>query len=172
MDGIFIGIVSGVMASLCFSVFLFLIRPKIRLSEQICKDPGSPESKTYVYRIKVVNLTPAMLTKLKYSFQYCEEHPDGITSSTAILARCPPLLSIDKYKNKKNYTDYAVRISYEIDPLRLPVIDDVYFRFTFIACHSYSNTSLTVKKKYKSTDEILEGHFETGKSTKILTTRH
>lgn len=165
---IFIGVVSGVIASMCYALFMFFIRPKVKISDHICvENAGKPN---VTYRIKVVNCTFAMLSDLKYALEYCEMHDDGIKTVTQVAPLKQPLISINRYSFRKNHTDYAVRLSFDIDPLKYPLNDKCKLVFTFIAKHSFSNTSTCVEKEYYAKD-IIEGVFETKRSTQIVLTK-
>lgn len=159
------GIVSGIIASICFSLFLMLIKPKIKISDQICVE--NEGTKDVVYRIKIVNRTFAMLTNLKYILYYCEMHGDGISTITEIQPRKTPIISIDRFNLKKDNTDYAVRISYDIDPVAYPLNDKCKLEFTFMADHSWSSTTKCIKKEYYK-DDLVSGVFESDKSVKII----
>lgn len=159
------GVISGIVASLCFSVFLLLIKPKVRISNEICREKETATS--VVYRIKIVNHTYAILTNLKYTLHYCKMRGDGINEIIEIKPRKTPLISIDKNNLKKNNTDYAVRISYDIDLTECPLDDNCKLIFTFIADHSWSNTTKCIRKEYRQS-EIIDGVFESDKSVKII----
>lgn len=164
-SSIFIGIVSGVIASICFALFLLLIKPKVKISDHICVENEGESD--IVYRIKIVNHTFAMLTNLRYVLFYCEMHGDGINTVTEIKPRKSHLISIDRFNFRKDDTDYAVRISYDIDPKEYPLNDNCKLTFTFIADHSLSNTTTCIKKEYYR-DDIVAGVFESDRSVKII----
>lgn len=164
-SSIIIGIVSGIIASVCFAVFLLMVKPKVKISDQICiENAGGADA---VYRIKIVNHTFAMLTNLRYVLVYCEMHGDGINTITEIKPRKSQIISIDRFNLRKDDTDYAVRISYDIDPQKYPLNDRCKLEFTFIADHSLSNTTTCIKKEYLAKD-IVAGVFESDKSIKII----
>lgn len=159
------GVISGIIASMCFSLFLMLIKPKVKISDQICAEEENAND--VVYRIKIVNLTLAMLTNLRYTLHYCKMHGDGISTLTEIEPRKTPIISIDRFNFKKDHTDYAVRISYDIDSTKYPLDDKCKLEFTFIADHALSSTTKCIKKEYHK-DDIVRGVFESDKSIKII----
>lgn len=163
-SSIIIGIISGIIASMCFALFLLLVKPKVRISDHICVE--NEGGKGIVYRIKIVNHTSAMLTNLKYKLGYCEMYDDGIYTYTEIEPRKSMLMSIDAYTKEGN-SDYAVRISYDIDPTKYLLKDNCKLEFTFMADHSLSNTTTCIKKEYYAKD-IVEGVFQTDESIKII----
>lgn len=161
------GVISGLIASGVFSMFLAMIKPKIKLSKQICLEPISGNKK--VYRIKVVNMTLSMLTNLKYSLHYHEMHGDEISTVTEIEPYKKPIVSISGYSLKN--TDYAIRLTYDIDSETYPLNDKSKLVFTFIADHALSGTTKCIKEEY-TLNEIKEGIFETGKSVRIINPHH
>ena len=164
-SSIITGIVSGIIASVCFALFLLLVKPKVKISDQICVE--NEGEKDAVYRIKIVNCTFAMLTNLRYVLAYCEMHGDGINTIIEIAPRKSHLISIDRFNLKKDNTDYAVRISYDIDTSKYPLNDKHKLEFTFIADHSLSNTTTCIRKECFAKD-IVAGVFESDKSVKII----
>lgn len=164
-SSILIGITSGVIASVCFALFLLLIKPRVKISNQICIEKDINTG--VVYRIKIVNKTFAMLTNLRYVLYYCSMRGDGINTVTEIEPRKSRLISIDRNSLRRKNTDYAVRISYDIDKEKYPLNDNCKLIFTFIADHALSNTTTCIKKEYFAKD-MIAGRFESDKSVKIL----
>lgn len=167
-SSIIIGIVSGIIASIFFTIFLLLVRPKIKISDQICfqkNDEG------IVYRIKIVNRTFAMLTNVRYTLLYYEMYGDNVNTVTEIEPLKSQLISIKRFNLKKNDTDYAVRLSYSINTQKYPLNDKCKLEFTVIADHSLSNTTRCIKKEYYPSD-IVEGVFETDRSVKVIRQRN
>lgn len=159
---IIIGIFSGVVASIFFTTILLLVKPKIKLSDKICCDYANN-----LFRVKIVNKTCFMLTNIKYKLFYCKIHGDGITTIEEISPRKSPIICVDKYSIFDKDAKYAFRISYNIDFDKYPIDKNTKFEFVFIADHSVSNTSKCVKKDYYK-ENIIEGVFESGTSTKII----
>lgn len=162
--GLLSAVITGVVASIVYSLILLVIRPKVKISKEICMSKNTDG--TMVYKIKVVNKSFAMLTNLKYSLYYCVEHGDGNETITEIKSRKTSILNINRYRLAEDKTDYAVRISYLIDPREYPVNDNCSFRFSFIADHALSNTTRSLSKVYRKED-IIEGNFQMGATTKI-----
>ena len=163
IDQLIIGVVSGVVASVCFSLFLIMVRPKLMISDKLCQS----NDETNVYRIKIVNKSMAILNNIHYSLHYCRDLGDGIKEIEEIAPRKTKVSFIDKYSWLDKDGDYAVRISYVIDTAKYPMDDGAYLEFNIMASHSLSNTMRCVKKVYAKKD-IQLGFFETGKSMKIL----
>ena len=163
-ENLLIGVVSGIVASAFFTIILFLIKPKIKISDKICCETYQGKD---IYRIKIVNHTPFMLTNIRYKLLYCKMHGDGITTIEEVVPRKSPVICIDKYNIFDKEAKYAIRISYDIDLGKYNIDEDSKFEFVFIADHSLSNTTTCVKKEYFS-ENIINGVFESGMSTKII----
>lgn len=160
---IIIGIVSSAIASFVFYLWMILIKPRFIISDKICLkriDEGKTD-----YIIKIANTTRSFITNISYSLIYCIEGEDGLKDIRTIEPLKPSITHMNKYTSKN--TDYAVRITYRIDEKDYPLNDKAFFMFTFQAYHSFSNAMRITKKIYKR-DDLQEGIFETGKSTKIL----
>lgn len=164
-ETIIVGIISSIIASAVFYFLMILIKPRFIISDKMSKRES--EGYTY-YMIKVVNTTRSVITNVNYSLQYCIEGPDGIVEVQHVEPLKKPLLNMVEYSRK--HTDYAVRITYKIKNDEFPIKENTFFDFTFQAYHSFSN-SLKIKKKRYGKDSVMKGIFETGKSTKILSTK-
>ena len=162
MTELIVGIISGVVASIMVYIFLLLVRPKIYVSDKICK---TVENGQTIFRIKVVNKTRYMLTNVKYTLNYCEKSGDGVHNVKEIPPLKTPLIFIDKYSRKDVNAEYAIRFTY-------PAVSDIiteqcWLEFSIYANHGFSNTTACVKKKYDAVN-ISPGIFETGTSMRIL----
>ena len=166
-ESILIGIASGIVASGLFFLIMSCIRPNIKISDEICRE------KDGLYRIKVVNLSRCMLFNLKYSLQYEYDNGKGVKTAQAIKPNKEPLIYLNRFKNKKNYYDYAIRITYDYvshdNQYSLPLIDETHAQlvFTVIAEHSLSGKSKCIKKAYRLSN-IQDGKFQLGESTEII----
>lgn len=163
---IILGIVSSVIASLVFYSLMILIKPKFIISDKICLKKINDDE--YDYIIKVVNTTHAFITNASYSLIYCEEGTDGLKDIQTLEPLKTPITNISKYTRKN--TDYAVRLTYRLKKSDCLLDDSSYFLFTFQAYHSFSN-AMRIKKQRYTKNDLQEGIFETGKSTKILSHR-
>lgn len=164
-ETIILGVISSIIASAVFYLLMVLIKPRFTISNKISKIVHHGYTD---YIIKVVNTTRSVITNVNYSLQYCVEGQDEIVEVHSVEPFKKPILNMEKY-NKKN-TDYAVRITYRIKDGEYELKDNTHFEFTFQANHSFSN-SLKIEKKTYRKDSVQEGIFETGKSTKILSTK-
>ena len=168
IDSIISGVVSGVIASVVFFVMLLFVRPNLKVSEGMTSrmlNDGTLEIK-----IKIVNKTLSMLTNVSYSLYYCKEGKDGIHLIEELDPKKRPITSVSKYSFKKDNTDYAVRLTYNIDPDKYILFDNTKFIFVIMCNHAVSNTTKCIQKEYRKEDVIQNGVFETDKSMKILVT--
>ena len=165
-ESVLIGILSGFIASIVFFAVMLIIKPRANVSSQICKRISKDSNKS-VYQIKIVNLTRATLSNLRYCLQYNIDNGDGTSNVTEIKPSKSCLFYIDKYRRRDKDAKYAVRISFNIDESEHELKDRAYYIFTLYAQHGLSNTATCKREIYKS-GSIIEGIFETGKSIKIL----
>lgn len=155
------GIVSGLISSVFLYVVLFRIKPKVKISDSICRDPKDGK-----FRVKVVNKTRANLIDVKYSLHACYKTDDDIKDLKEIELTKTRLEFISAYPINTNSCDYAIRVSFNpADEFRSD--EHTYYIFTFFAKHSISGTPLFVRKEYAAKD-IKCGQFETSDSTKVL----
>jgi len=162
MDILLTGVVSGIVASAVFYIFLLLVRPKIHISDDISE---SHDDGKRIFRIKIVNKTCSMLTNVKYSLCYCKEISDGVFDSKEIVPIRPPINVISKYSGRDKYSEYAIRFIYEITPDI--DISEGWLEFSIYAHHGFSNTCACVKKIYRA-ENIKIGVFETRTSMRII----
>lgn len=156
------GIVSGIIASVFFLLFMLIIRPRIILSDGIALD------KNGTYKIKVVNKSHWRLSELKYDFRLCDDHGDGIVDIKTLEPIKRYLDSLPKYSKKDKNSMYAIRISYKAEDGKCIINNgNSYLEFIVSAKHTLSNTYSVVSKTYKC-DDIVFGVFETGVSTNII----
>jgi hypothetical protein len=154
------GVISGIVASLMFFLALLLVRPRITISENICRGTDGK------YRVKVVNHSRAMLKNPRYLLESHTPRPGGNFDAKPIEAcRKDSVLFIDKYDRRDSNASYAVIFSYEI-PDALLSSETCDFEFVFIAEHAFSNTTVCKKRKYTCSD-FVDGSFKSGKTTTI-----
>ena len=162
-ENILVGVVSGIVATVIFFLVMLLVKPMLIVSEEICKKNAEKP----IYQIKVVNLSKHMLTNLRYSLQYAVSKGDGINEVINVPPLKDCLFFVDKYDKNDKESKYAIRISFKINESKQPLNESGCYIFTFFAQHSVSNTVTCIRQVYKS-GNIIQGVFETGKSTKIL----
>ena len=163
MEQLISGVVSGVIASVIFAVILIAIKPRMKISDNICI--SKTDEGLIIAKIKIVNFSRRMLTNMKYTLHYCVGYDDGLTDITEIVPKKNFLTTVAAF-SKKN-TDYAVRISYEWDNKKYPMEENTRFVFTLQGTHPFSNTSKCIKREYRKND-LKIADFETGKSCKFI----
>jgi len=159
---VFTGVISGVVASIMFYILLLAVRPKIYVSDNVCR-VQTANTGTLIH-IKVVNKTHCMLTNVKYVLNFCKYISDGVFSTDEIPPLKIPLTFIDKYSEKDEDAEYAVRFSYVI-PSSV-CVSDGWLEFSIYAEHEFSNTVACVKKRYKC-ENMIDGTFESASSMRI-----
>lgn len=162
------GIISGIIASICFTIFLLMLKPRLKVSNQICFTKSQSQDNILTYKIKVVNKSLAMITNIRYSLYYLEMYDDKMSRVTEIKARNVPILAIDGFSrsHRKEKTHYAINISFNIDSNKYPINNNSRFEFVFMGNHSISNTTVHIKKQYYSYD-IVPGTFENDDSVNV-----
>lgn len=165
IPSIITGVISGIIASITFFVMLLLIRPNVKVSDSISRRKLDDEKAEL--KIKIVNKSMAMLSNVQYTLYYCKEGKDGIHAIEEISPRKKPLTSISKYTLNKNNTDYAIRITYDVDMGKYALDDSSKLIFVFVCNHSISNTTTSIQKEYRK-ENIIDGIFETDKSMKVI----
>ena len=156
------GVVSGLIASIVFFFLFYIIKPKIIISDKICRDASN-----CISRIKVVNMSRYALVNVKYTLYLYRRSADGIADVSFIKPNKKELEFIKAYS--KTESDYAVRLSYRLDEVEFNSRpnEESYLLFSIYACHSLTGSSIFLEKKY-DIEDIQCGQFETGKSTIIL----
>lgn len=166
IESIVSGIVSGLLASGILTIVLFAIKPKIKIAKEACIDRDRG-----ILSIKFVNMSRVDLIDVNYSLFYCLDKGDGNVNVQEIPPIKPRLRSVDKYDKKNPEHPYAVCITYDIAVTTGFGTDNPkhnsFFEFSVCSRHSLSNAIGFTKERY-TLDEIIEGRYETKKSTTIL----
>jgi len=157
------GVMSGTVAAIVFYIFLLSVRPKIDVSDKICK--VSEDESGALVKIKVVNKTRFMLTNVKYGLRFCKRTDEGVHDTVVIVPAKEFLDFIDRYSGSDEDAEYAIRYSFKL-PRDLD-FSKGWLEFCIQANHSFSNTSVCMKKRYCS-ESIKPGKFETRTSMRIL----
>lgn len=160
VEGIIPGVISGVISSVFLYIVIFRIKPRLKISDDICRD-----KQNHSFRVKVVNLTRVNLVDVKYTLDVCYPHGDGIVDIQEIIPAKSRMEFMEAYSSDEENSNYAVRLSYNIDDSIFQ--KDCYFLFTFYAKHAVSGTATFIRKQFYPKN-IKCGHFEMGKSTKII----
>ncbi len=166
-DFIVTGVLAGIVASFCYSMFLLLIKPKIDIADEICKSSELGEEN--IYRIKIVNKSHASLSNVKYHLYYVTDRGDGIKNITEIKPLKTCLHFVRKNNWFKKNGDNAIRLTYRLDPSEYDIEHDFNLEFNVLATHSISNSTRFICKHYTQND-IKVGVYETKNSTGIICT--
>lgn len=152
------GVVSGVIASVIISVIMFGIKPKLQISDEICRDKDNQ-----LCQIKVVNRTRAQLVDVKY-FLYAGFRSDEDLTDIHEVQPVKPKLEFFQAYSRKN-SDYATRISYDLSTCLPPNCN--YFEFRISARHPFSGRTIVKRKRY-DWKSVRCGKFQIGTIMKIL----
>jgi hypothetical protein len=167
---IIIGVLSSIVASLIFLLFLSSVKPKIIISEQIAKSKSSKGE--LVYKIKVINKTrrPIMDIRASLHIVTLTVIPGGSLRETKeILLKRSEIMGLEKFDKKDKEGNYAFNfLTYEdIEN----IWDDThsYLRFRIYAIDSLSRFGkVFIKDYYTKRNVIKGGEFEAGESLKVL----
>lgn len=167
MSVLFAGILSSLIASIVYALLSFTIKPRIKISDKICVTKNKDGS--YMYKIKVVNMSKAQLVNVSYSLNYGFSGRDDISYITEILPKKPPMSTLAK--NSKKNTDYALRVTYDINDGEYVCDNDAYFDFIVQATHPFSNSIACKTKRYRKDDIVYDCTFQIGESIEIIDLR-
>ncbi len=167
---VIIGILSSLVASLMFLLFLTRVRPKIIISDRIAK--GKSSTGETVYRIKIINKTHRSIINVKAQLHLMipTVTPGGIImKSKEIPLKRSEIMEISKFDLKDEMAGYAFRfLTYEnIEDLWK---DDThsFLRFRIFATDSLSGFCKGFCKYYHTKrNSIKGGDFEFGNSLEI-----
>lgn len=167
--GIISGVISGLISSAIFFTLMYKIKPKISLSEKMCKEQMSGEKdKNYtLLTVKVVNLSRSLLMNVHYSMFLKRTYEDKVSDIKEIKPVKSELKAISGYSKKDDDAAYAIVLSYKIETKLLEEKGNSKILFMLYGSHSFSNTTSYVQREYELND-IVEGVFETEKSTKVI----
>ena len=163
--GIVTGILAGLIASAIFYLMMHIIRPKILLSDKICRRKIDDNGNELI-EVKVVNKTKAMLMNSKYSMYLETVYEDNLIDIEEVKPVKSNLKCIERYNRKDEKARYAVRFSYSINRELLKQ-KGVRLSFVIFGKHAWSNTSSYVRKIYQVKD-IVDGIFQKGTSLDII----
>lgn len=167
--GMVSGILSGIFASIIAQSIIHFFKPNITISEKISNENVDGKNQ---FRFKIVNNSKQYIKNLSVSAQLItkENAQDGtlITTKPLKLAR-NDVKFIAPYSKKDEMNLYAVRFRIDDDLLELWNNDQFTSLEVTVYCEKESNSSGKVFKKiYYKRNSIVQGTFETGKSTKIV----
>lgn len=100
---IILGIISSVIASIVFYFWMFLLKPKFIISNElrIAHSENKDEEEKYdFYEIKIVNKTRTFLTNIDYSLMYCNKVKNGVIDAITLEPQKEKITFINKYSKK------------------------------------------------------------------------
>lgn len=139
-----IGVLSGLVSSLFYFLFMRAVKPKIKVAPSIVVETTDKATNYYV---KIVNKTRGDLIDVYYTFQIYSVSPDEIINIGNIKPMKSVLRHIDKHRKSKNDT-YAVRLSFS-DREKRTLSENSYLVFTFYATHAFSGRRMLFQTKYE-----------------------
>ncbi len=170
LQSILIGVLSSLVASIVFLLFLTRLRPKIEISNQVARTVTST-GKT-IYRIKIINKSrvPIMNIRAQLHVMTPTTVPSGIIYvSKDISFQQSAVMELSKLDKQDKTAAYAYRFrTYDS-------LDDLwnndsqsYLRFRVQATHSVSGFSKVFRKDYYTKrNSIVDGEFDFGNSVNI-----
>lgn len=158
-----IGIVSGLISSLVYFIAMRRVKPKLVVAESM-----TYSSDDNLYSVKVVNKTKVALTNVFYSLQLHSRESRGVVNIEHIKPAKDILHHFEKYSKDDLDESYAIRITFT-DEQKLKLNTNSYLVFTIYATHSISGRTVYSQLKYSKSKVVINGFYETGLSTKVLT---
>ncbi len=166
---VIVGVLSSLVASLLFLMFLFTLRPNIAIGDCIAKthEDGKP-----VYLIKVINKTWGRIYDVHAQVVHIKfENVNGgqnVYSKPLTLLKSH-IWSVNRIKNKLNDPNAEFAILFVCtDDLESIWINETMIEFRVMAKHSFSGFSKIHKRRfYKKKSTVKEGSFKFGNSFDI-----
>lgn len=168
--GFGVGVASSVLASIIFVLFFSRIRPRIDISEKICRskaDEGDGED----FEIKIINRSRVPCVNLRAELQLVKQIivPSGYVQiwEDVELVRPNPM-QIEKYDRKDQYGLYAFYFRARQNLEELWADDTTSFlRLRVFATHSLSGFSKVFVRNYFKKSVLARGEFVSGDSFEI-----
>lgn len=164
-----IGVLSSIVASLMFLLFLSRLRPKIVISPQIAKGEGL--KREMVYRVKVINKTGRSIINIKAQLFLVKPsvRPGGITpTAKEIPIAKGEIMELSKFDLKDKDDNYAFRFRTYEDIKELWDNRQSFLRFKIYGIDSLSGFGKVFTQDYHTKrNSIKEGDFESGNSLEI-----
>lgn len=169
--GLLTGLLSGVIASVLFSVLLRCFKPKIVIADQIAKTivGGKP-----VYKVKFVNLSRYYAKNIHITAQFIDRQNSH--GDNGVIVQTRPLKFVrtdfqfvEPYRPDDGDARYAVRLKFLDDVEQCWQDPDHTSLEISVYCENEMNgVGKVFKKVYTRPNFIVQGTYDTGKSTKII----
>ena len=166
----FIGIWAGFISSVLFLVFIYILRPRIKISPQISKSTKAGKT---VYQIKIVN--KSFFKVIDIHFELTLMHPMGEPKGRGlkmkrIQLKADKLWYIsarDTFIRKSEYAPFAVRVIILEDLEQVWNQEEDFLDFKIIAKHGFSGFNKVIRERFNHNSCIIDGEFENGTSMVI-----
>jgi len=162
------GIISGLIASGLFFVFLKVFVPRVKISDKIIKSRGSKGG--IKYKIKIVNRSRLMgLTSVDYYFDRVRGREDGgddeYTSSLKLDTKHDEKIErgyLDRRRAKKEGKPSSFFRVYclQKNDMETPLEDGHLFRLRIYAVNAFSGTGKTYVREYTADDIVDDAEYE------------
>ena len=163
--GIVAGVISGLISSLIFFLILYHVKPRVKVSNEVCLRDIDNQMATLV--IKIVNVSKSMLTDVNYDLYLEKRRDHSNVRIRAIEPRKDKLWFISKFSKKDKDLAYAALISYRIN-MRDVENDSSSLAFVFSGEHSISGRKVCISRNYSKDSFVENGMFHQGKDLKII----
>ena len=153
-QSVIIGIISGVVSSICYALMKQLLKPKVKIADILVR-----RKDLNFLVVKVINRSKVPIRDVECYMIYYERVPDGYVMEMLETNR-PNASTIDKYINDRDDSNaassYAVQYAFCIpDDIRFK--DDDKVIFSFRAIHPISGTAVYKTQEYRiNTNDIRE----------------
>ena len=165
---ILIGVLSSIVASIIFILFLRRLRPKIIISPEIAKWKTIKGER--IYQIKVINETGRSIINIKAQLFLVthRERPGGRTPATEkIPLYKSEVMELSKFDLKDTEDNHAFRFDTETDIEKLWNNEESFFRFKIYGTDSFSGFGKVFVQDYLKKESIVKGDFHAGNSLEI-----
>lgn len=167
LQNAFIGVVSGLVASITYAIIKALLRPKIDIWDFLCLNEGSDNKKRVI--VKLVNRSRVRVVDIECRMQYYSKLSDGGYRTFELPSVYPTQPAIERYVNDSDERNaaslYALQLGYYLDEDIIKLHEGAKFVFSFKGTHALSGTTVykTVEFPCEKDQYILiDKHFKTG----------
>lgn len=169
--GLATGLLSGIVASVLFTMLSRCFKPKIVIADKITK---TDEGHGPVYRVKFVNLSKHYAKNVHITAQFIDRKNAHKEKGVIVQTRPLKFVRTDfqfvaPYDTKDNEARYAVRLRFQDNIEELwKDPDHTALEFSIYCENEMNGVGKVFKKIYPTPKSIAKGTYETEKSTKII----
>ena len=165
LEGLLVGLASGIICSAMIWGFSKTIRPKIKISENMAQR-CIKNSDNIECRVKFYNRSRWVLKVIEYKLYFAQvNNYNQSVGITDVKPRFDPITAVSKHTKEAPF-EHAVQIIYDVPPNLYPNQQEQYFLFSITVQHGLTGTTKTIQKRYHPS-QILKGTFAVGDSTSI-----